>query len=116
MNGASVAAQHLFCSGIHKPFSSKIFTSLGLRRLRNYSISDTITSRSTPNINRNSTSLQNNPIEKYYNKVKIWDYNVNYVKVGHGSHAVFCYPGVLGKTLRSYNSKYYIQYTICTKY
>ena len=99
MTGASVAAQRLFCSQRHQTLSSKICTSLGLGRLRNYSVSETTPLSNTVNI-QNPATLQNNPIAKYYNKVKIWDYNVNYVKVGHGPHAVFCYPGILGKAVK----------------
>jgi len=41
-------------------------------------------------------SEKTDPLAEYYHKTKLGIYNVNYLKVGHGPHAVFCYPGILG--------------------
>jgi len=57
---------------------------------------------STNTINPNAqrvidSSSREDPIAEHYQRTKVGDYNVNYLKVGHGPHAVFCYPGILGE-------------------
>lgn len=39
------------------------------------------------------------PISRHFKQIALKDYNINYMQVGYGNHAVFCFPGIVGKIL-----------------